>query len=86
MENWSHGAQTAVQAMNGTKLEPWTSIASLGIPVVIFGLLKIYKICARPLEAHILEQKRWSFSPDLFMSGLANPYDDPDFKNIMSSV
>lgn len=65
------------------RLKPWHMLCPTGVPVVISGLLFVYKIWCRPLEDQILDPKVINSSYELFTN--VNP-DHVDLKTVMSQL
>ncbi len=77
LEQCSHLCRTVEDE---AKLEHWANLCSLGIPVVISGLLKLYRYCSRSLESHILDPRKLGLKGELF--GCPN-LSDVDFEAVM---
>jgi hypothetical protein len=84
LDKWQHLSQSEPQIDDHEKkLKPWHMLCPIGISIVISGLLFVYKICCRPLEDQILDQKVICLTYDLFTTVNS---DDVDFKAVISQL
>lgn len=84
LDKWQHLTQSEPQiGDHEKKLKPWHMLCPIGISIVISGLLFVYKICSRPLEDQILDQKVICLTYDLFTTVNS---DDVDFKAVISQL